>query len=260
MRELLASAPGPVGARITAVASLGRLPGGLDDLAARADGDEPGLAEAALEAMAASDRPAETLAVLLRHARGRRSAVAVAALARVAASVPPSGLGPVLAEALTGPDGTVAVRKQAARLIERVRVPGAAEALLRAWDDPRLHRDVRVAVAAALRRMPEDPRALAALDAAAGPYSSEPLLRTHLQARPAEYAPAHRPAYAALVRRLGAAADGPGVRFRASKAFASWVRWYTGGHEAVLAAVADPADPAGPSRSSQGPGGRTVPR
>lgn len=245
VRELLASAPGPVGARITAVASLGRLPGGLDDLAARADGDEPGLAEAALEAMAASDRPAETLAVLLRHARGRRSAVAVAALARVAASVPPSGLGPVLAEALTGPDGTVAVRKQAARLIERVRVPGAADALLRAWDDPRLHRDVRVAVAAALRRMPEDPRALAALDAAAGPYSSEPLLRTLLQARPAEYAPAHRPAYAALVRRLGAAADGPGVRFRASKAFAAWVRWYNGDHEAVLAAVADPADPAG---------------
>ncbi|MEV0665895.1 hypothetical protein ACIBI3_36795 [Actinomadura luteofluorescens] len=246
VRELLASSAGPVGARTTAVASLGLLPGGLDDLAARAGGDgEPDLAEAALEALAASDRPAEALAVLLYHARGRRSAVAVAALARVAASVPPSLLGPVLAEALTGPDGTVAVRKQAARLIERVRVPGAAEALLRAWDDPGLHRDVRVAVAAALRRMPEDPRALPALDAAAGPYSSELLLRTLFQAKPAEYAPAHRPAYAALVRRLGAAADDPGVRFRASKAFAAWVRWYTGGHDAVLAAVADPTDPAG---------------
>ncbi|GGT98952.1 hypothetical protein GCM10010177_67630 [Actinomadura citrea] len=246
VRELLASPAEPVDARIAAVASLGRLPGCLDDLVARADGDgEPALAEAALEAMAAADRPAEALAVLLRHARGPRSAVAVAALARAAASVPPSRLGPVLAEALTGPGGTVAVRKQAARLIERLRVPGAAEALLRAWDDPGLHRDVRVAVAAALRRMPEDPRALAALDAAAGPYTSEQLLRTLFQAKPTEYAPAHRPAYAALVRRLGAAADGPGVRFRASKAFAAWARWYTGGFDAVLAAVADPADPAG---------------
>ncbi|MES9543990.1 hypothetical protein [Actinomadura sp. NPDC000600] len=246
MRDLLAASAGPVGARAAAVASLGRLPGCLDHLDARADGDgEPALAEAALEAMAVSDRPAEALAVLLRHARGPRSVVAAAALARAAAAVPPSRLGPVLAEALTGPDRTVAVRKQAARLIERLRVPGAAETLLRAWDDPGLHPDVRIAVAAALRRMPEDPRALAALGAAAGPYASEPLLRALFQAKPSEYAPAHRPAYAALVRRLGAAADGPGVRFRASKAFAAWVRWYTGDVGAVLAAVADPSDPAG---------------
>ncbi|NDU75336.1 hypothetical protein GWI34_22315 [Actinomadura sp. DSM 109109] len=246
VRELLASPAGPIGARLTAVASLGRLPGGLDDLVARAGGDgDPVLAEAAVEAMAASDRPAEALAVLLREARGPRSPVAVAALARAAAGVRPSRLGPLLAEALTGPDGTVTLRKQAARLIERLRVPGAADALLRAWGDPGLHRDVRVAVAAALRRMPEDPRAFAALEAAAGPHASEALLRTLFQAKPAEYAPAHRPAYAALVRRLGGAADDPGVRFRASKAFAVWARWYTGGFDAVLAAVADPADPGG---------------
>ncbi|WP_149258585.1 hypothetical protein [Actinomadura sp. K4S16] len=35
------------------------------------------------------------------------------------------------------------------------------------------------------------------------------------------------------------------MRFRASKAFAAWVRWYTGDVGAVLAAVADPSDPAG---------------
>ncbi|MEU8803599.1 hypothetical protein [Spirillospora sp. NPDC048819] len=236
----------PVDARIGAVAGLGRLPGGLGDLVPWAEReDETVLAEAALEAMAGTDRPAEALAMLLVHARGPRSAVAVAAVGRCGASVPPSRLGPALAEALTGPDGKVTSRKQAARLLERLRVPDAAGVLLHAWRDPGLHRDVRVAVAAALRRNPEDHRVLDALYDAAGPYASEPMLRTLFQAKPSEYAPAHRPAYAALVRRLVSAADGPGVRFRASKAFGAWAPWYEEGFGAVLAAVADPRDPAG---------------
>jgi hypothetical protein len=236
----------PADARIAAVSALGRLGDALPDLLPWADReDEPVIAEAALDAMAATDRPAEALAVLLRHARGPRSAVAVAALARCGAAVPPSRLGPVLAETLTGPDGKVTTRKQAARLLERLRPPGAADVLLGAWNGPDLHRDVRVAVATALRHMPEDPRAISALDDAAGPYSSEPMLRTLFQAKPSEYAPAHRAAMAALVRRLGTAADGPGVRFRASKAFAVWAPWYAEGFDAILAAVADPADPAG---------------
>lgn len=82
--------------------------------------------------MAATDRPAEALAVLLGHARGPHSAVAVAAMARCAERVPPSVLGPVLVEALAGPGSKVTVRKQAARLLERLRPPGAADALLRA--------------------------------------------------------------------------------------------------------------------------------
>ncbi|WP_433479385.1 HEAT repeat domain-containing protein [Spirillospora sp. CA-142024] len=236
----------PVDARIDAVLSLGLFPGGLPDLASRAGReDEPVLAEAAVEAMAATDRPAEALDELLLHARTARSAVAVAAMAACSASVPPSRLGPILAEALTGPDAKVVVRKQAARLLERLRPPDAADVLLRAWNDPGLHRDVRVAVAAALRRMPEDPRAIAALADAAGPHASELLFRTLFQAKPSQYAPRHRPAYAALVRRLGRAADGPGVRFRAAKPFAAWAPWYAEGYGDVLAAIADPADPAG---------------
>ncbi|TDC55686.1 hypothetical protein E1281_11285 [Actinomadura sp. KC345] len=236
----------PADARIGALYGLGLLPGGLGDLVPWAEReDEPVLAEAALDAMAFTDRPAEALAVLLVHARGPRSAVAVAALGPCGALVPPSRLGPVLAEALTGPAGKVTARKESARLLERLRVPGAADVLLRAWNDPGLHRDVRVAVAAALRRMPEDPRAVAALGDAAGPYASELMLRTLCQAKPSEYAPAHRPAYAALVRRLVSAADGPGVRFRTSKAFGAWVSWYEEGFAEVFAAVADPGDPAG---------------
>lgn len=235
----------PADARIAAVASLGRLPGTLDDLAAWAGGPDAVLAEAAMEAMAGTDRPAEALGLLLGFARGTGSPYAVAAAAGCCAAVAPSTLGPVLAGTLTGPDAKVTTRKQAARLLERLRPPGAADALLGAWRDPRLHRDVRAAVAAALRRIPDDPRAFAALEDAAGPYASEPLLRTLFQALPGEYAPAVRPRYAALVRRLLAAADGPGVRFRGTRAFHAWARHYEGGADDLLAAVGDPADPAG---------------
>ncbi|TDD88678.1 HEAT repeat domain-containing protein [Actinomadura darangshiensis] len=250
VRALVVSAVGddrlPVGVRIEAVMSLGLLPGGFADLLPVADQEDGTvLAEAALAAMAVVDRPADALPVLLRHARGDRSPVATAALRSCCASVRPSLLGPVIAEALTGQDGKVTTRKQAARLLERLRLPDAADVLLRAWNDPDLHQDVRVAVASALRRMPGDPRAIPALDDAAGPYASELMLRTLFQAKPSEYAPAHRPAYAALVRRLGRAADGPGVRFRASKAFGAWAPWYADGLDDIFAAVADPDDPAG---------------
>lgn len=235
----------PADTRIAAVASLGRLPGTLDDLAAWAGGADAVLAEAAMEAMAGTDRPAEALGLLLGFARGAGSPYAVAAVAGCCAGVAPSTLGPVLAGTLTGPDAKVTARKQAARLLERLRPPGAADALLGAWRDPHLHRDVRAAVAAALRRIPEDPRTFTALEDAAGPYASEPLLRTLFQAVPEEYAPAVRPRYAALVRRLLAAADGPGVRWRGTAAFGVWARHYEGGFDDLLAAVGDPADPAG---------------
>ena len=235
-----------VDARIRAVSGLGRLPGGLGDLASWAEReDEPALAEAALEAMAAADRPAEALGLLLAHARGPHSAVTVAALGPCAAAIPPSRLAPVLREALMDPDAKVTVRKEAARLMERLRVPGAIDALLRAWEDPGLHRDVRIAVASALRHEPGDPRVIAALGDAAGPYASELMLRTLCQATPWDCAPAHRPAYAALVRRLVAAADGPGVRFRTAKAFGAWAPWYEEGLDDIITAVADPDDPAG---------------
>ncbi|MFV2213288.1 HEAT repeat domain-containing protein [Actinomadura sp. LOL_016] len=146
---------------------------------------------------------------------------------------------------MTGPDARVTMRKQAARLLERLRPPGAADALLGAWRDHGLHRDVRAAVAAALRRVPDDPRAFAALEEAAGAHASEPLLRTLFQANPDEYAPAVRPRYAALVRLLLAAADGPGVRFRGRRAFQTWAGCYAGGFDDLLATVGGPADPAG---------------
>jgi hypothetical protein len=157
--------------------------------------------------------------------------------------MPPSLLGPVLEEALFGPDSKVTLRREAVRQLSRNRPPEAVDLLLRAWDEPHLHRDVRVAVAAALRRMPEDRRSLEALTEAAGRYAGELMLRTLFQAQPWEYAPADRSGYADLVRRLLTAADGPGVRFRGARAFATWAPWYRGGFDQIIEAVADPAAP-----------------
>ncbi|MFC5184232.1 HEAT repeat domain-containing protein [Actinomadura harenae] len=229
--------------RMRAVASLGRLPHHLQEVGAWARDAEGVMAEAAIEA--AAGHP-DALPMLLETARGPASAVALAGLARCAGRVRPSILGIALADALTSHDTKVTVRKQAARLLERHRPPGALDALLRAWRDPALHRDVRVAVAVALRRFPGDPRALEALAEAPRDHASEEMLRALFEAAPAEYAPDARPAMATLIKAcLKASGDMPGVRFRGSKAFAAWARWYPGGHAEILAAASDPADPAG---------------
>ncbi|MET7465137.1 hypothetical protein [Nonomuraea sp. NPDC005501] len=230
----------PIALRVAAVRATGRISGGLDLLAAWARREEVVLAEAAIAAMADADAPGRAVRLLLEHAGGRASRVAVAALARRCGAVPPSLLGPLLEKALTAPDSKVVLRKQAIRRLGRDRPPGAADVLLRAWADPGLHRDVRVAVASVLRGMPEDARALDALGDAAGRHAGEPMLRELLAAHPLEYAPDVRPRYADLVRRLLLAADLPGVRFRASKAFALWAHWYRGGLEEIIEAAADP--------------------
>jgi len=230
----------PAAARVTAIQAMGRIGGSLDRLVALADHEDTMPAEAALESMAGADDPSRALSVLLGHARERSSPVIVASLARCCRMVPPSLLGPALERALTDSGGKVSLRKQVVRQLERNRPPGALGLLLRTWEDPGLHRDVRVAVAGALRRMPEDPRALDALGAAADRYAGELMLRTLFQARPVEFAPAARVAYADLIRRLLAAADSPGVRFRGAKAFAAWATWYQGGYQEVVTATGDP--------------------
>ncbi|MEV4015930.1 hypothetical protein AB0J35_36055 [Nonomuraea angiospora] len=230
----------PIAARLAAVQATGRIGGGLDLLAAWADREETMLAEAAVTAMAHAGEPARAVPVLVGHAGGPASRVAVAALARCCRSTSPSLLGPLLEEALTAPGSKVTLRKLAARQLGRNRPPGAVDVLLRAWADPELHRDVRVAVASVLRTIPEDPRTLDALGDAAGRHAGEPMLRTLFQAHPMEYAPADRPRYADLVRRLLMAADLPGVSFRGSKAFGLWAHWYQGGFDEIIEAVADP--------------------
>ncbi|MEV5754523.1 HEAT repeat domain-containing protein [Actinoallomurus sp. NPDC052308] len=245
LRELIEDDRPPVAARMSAVRAIGRLPGAGTDLARLAEEAEPVIAETAVEAMGGVDGPVEALPILLARASGPASRAAVAAVARCCGSVPPSRLRPILERALFGPDVKVTVRKEAARRLAGCRVPGAVDLLLRAWNAPDTHRDVRVAVAVALRRMPEDPRSLPALRAAAERYAGELMLRTLFQANPREYGPAHRPLYADLVRRLFLAADGPGVRFRGRRAFSTWAPWYRDGFAEIIRSAGDPADPDG---------------
>ncbi|MFI7128112.1 hypothetical protein ACIBQ1_20605 [Nonomuraea sp. NPDC050153] len=230
----------PIAARLAAVQATGRITGGLDLLAAWAEREETMLAEAAVTAMAHAGEPSRAASVLVGHAGGPASRVAVAALARCCRSVAPSLLGPLLEQALTAPGSKVTLRKLAARQLGRNRPPGAVDVLLRAWADPGLHRDVRVAVASVLRTMPEDPRTLDALGDAAGRHAGELMLRTLFQAHPMEYAPGARTRYADLVRRLLMAADQPGVSFRASKAFGLWAHWYRGDLGEIIEAAATP--------------------
>ncbi|MEW9551864.1 hypothetical protein [Nonomuraea sp. NPDC050783] len=235
----------PVAVRAAAVQAAGRTGGTLDLLAAWAAGREESmvLAETAVTAMAEAGAPGRAVPLLLRHAGGPASHVAVAALARCCRAVAPSLLGPLLEAALTGPGGKVTLRKLAARQLGRNRPPGAVDVLLRAWADPGLHRDVRVAVASVLRDLPEDPRTLEALGEAAGRYAGELMSRTLFQAHPLDLPPGLRPRYAELVRRLLMAAGLPGVRFRGAKAFGEWARWYRGDLGEVVEAAADPRAP-----------------
>ncbi|MFG1688711.1 hypothetical protein ACGFNP_51795 [Nonomuraea sp. NPDC049269] len=229
-----------IATRVAAIQATGRISDGLDLLTAWANREETVLAEAAIAAMAKAGMPGQAVAVLLDQAGGQASRVAVAALARRCRAVSPSQLGPLLEQALTAPGSKVTLRKLAARQLGHNRPPGAVDVLLRAWADPGLHQDVRVAVASVLRGMPEDPRTLDALGEAVGRHTDELMLRTLFQAHPTEYAPGVRPRYADLVRRLLMAADLPGVRFRGSKAFGLWAPWYRGGFEEIIEAAADP--------------------
>ncbi|MFJ4652560.1 hypothetical protein ACIP5Y_14955 [Nocardia sp. NPDC088792] len=232
----------PVNTRLHAVRALGRIPGSLPSLHELAEHEDIVIAEAALDAMARIGG-AEVMAALLDHAGGSMSAAAVAAMARCAGSVPPSRLGPLLVAAAE-PGHKITVRKQSVRLLERHRA-APVDVLLRQWDQPDLHRDVRVAIAAALQRRPEDPRTLDALLEAAVPGAPELLIRTLCQTGPSNYAPADRPRYAVLARRLLTASTDPGVRFRTTCSFAVWAHWYDGGFADLIAAVGDPADPRG---------------
>ncbi|ACU71462.1 hypothetical protein Caci_2544 [Catenulispora acidiphila DSM 44928] len=202
-------------------------------------GDEAVLAvqrgEAVVEASGSSAESAEVaLSRLLAEANGARSPEAVAALAACCARVRPSVLGPALVSALFASDSKVTLRKQVVHQLRRNRVPGHLDVLLRAWQQPDTHRDVRVAIAVVLRGATEDPRALDAVAAAVGPEMSELMIRTLFQPHPRQYPPEARAAYARIVRNLLRASDDGGVRFRGLKAFAVWAPWYRGGVDELV--------------------------
>jgi hypothetical protein len=115
------------------------------------------IAEAALTGLPDGDDPAAALPVLLARTDGDRARVTLYAASRCARDVDPPRLAALLGDLLANAP-KVTARKEAARLLSTLRVPGAADALLAALERPDQHRDVRAAVVGALRGWPDDPR------------------------------------------------------------------------------------------------------
>ena len=221
LTRVLAAVPAPAGGP-TAVIGL---------LVAR----QVPIVEAALTGLGHSDVPAEALPVLLDHAGGDRARVAVFAAGRCVRGMRPGDLTAVLAAALDAPK--ITVRKEAARMLAATRPPGAVDALLAAWHRTGQHRDVLIALAAALRNWPADPRVWATLDGVAA--TGDRYLAVSLaHVEPASMPAAYRSRYAAVVRGLVHHPDTPVVR-HAYTVLPAWLPWEPGCADDLAAAVTD---------------------
>jgi hypothetical protein len=198
-------------------------------------GDDVLIAEGALTGLGQGDRPDLALPVLLDSVHGDRARVAVFAAGRCVRHLAPGGLAPILRAALAEAP-KVTVRKEAARLMSLARVPGAVDDLVAAWQRDGQHRDVRVAVAVALREWLDDARAWTVLAAAAKGerHAAESLL----DAVPYRLAGPDRERYAALVRRLTRHPE-PDVVRRAYVALAAWTPFAPASGADIVAGVAD---------------------
>ena len=224
--------------RAALVRTLAGLPGsGPPTVAKLIAGRDVLIAEAALTGLAHCDRPDLALPVLLDNVQGDRARVAIFAASRCARYVAPSRLAAILREALAEAP-KVTVRKEAARLLSTMRVPGAVDELVAAWHRDGQHRDVLVAVAAAVRAWLDDPRSWVVLEAAADGerHAAESLL----DAVAYRLAERDRERYAALVRRLTRHPE-PEVARRAYAALPTWAPWAPGIAEEITAGVTDMA-------------------
>lgn len=201
-----------------------------------AAGGDAALAEAALAAMPWTDRPSDALTVLLSHLRDDRARVATAGLARASRFLPPAAL----LAALDPGQGKVTARKAAVRLLAARSVPGAADALWRVWQDPQLHRDVRVAIVAAARSHAGEPGMWRILRAAGGSGDPDAVLAL-LSTGPWPVPATLRADYAALVTAAAGAADRR-VAQRAWAALPRWAPWLADVSGAVTARLADLGD------------------
>lgn len=138
----------PDWARANAVSTLGHVPSaGRAALEPFLTHESVLLQEAALGALAWTDAPQEALPVLLGHAGDDRARVAMYAATRAAMFVRPSRLPGLLHPVLVGEGVKITSRKEAARLLGKLRAPGASAVLADAWASA--HRDVKAAIASA---------------------------------------------------------------------------------------------------------------
>jgi hypothetical protein len=177
--------------------------------------------EAALGALAWLDQPTPALPVLLEHLDGDRARVAMDAVPRVAEELPPDTRTAALATLLTRDRLKVTVHKEVVRLLGTARDARSVALLHQQWERPRLHRDVRIAVGHAARRLLEtEESAWEILEAMA--RDPDTYVAASLLGQRPEFLPARlRARYAALVLHLVGHPE-PDVRSQASTALTAW--------------------------------------
>ena len=212
----------PDWARANAVSMLGHVPGaGRKALEPFLTHESVLLQEAALGALAWTDAPQEALPVLLAHAGDDRARVALYAASRAAMFVRPSRLPGLLHPVLVGEGVKITSRKEAARLLGKLRAPGASAVLADAWASA--HRDVKAAIAsAAAQYLLHEPASWALLQQAVHDSAAT---ATVLTQRPAYgMAAKYRARYADLLVAVTNRSEQEVVR-SAVRALPRWARW-----------------------------------
>ncbi|MBE1537504.1 hypothetical protein [Actinomadura algeriensis] len=204
-----------------AVAAIAAVPGvGAERLRPYLESGDAHLRRAALTAAPWTSAPQDVLPDLLALASSDDAHVAVHAAGRAARFVRPSTLGPLLRPVLA--EGKITARKEALRILLRTRVPDAPAIVAEAWDDPGQHRDVRAAIASALRPYIADPVARRVLTEAA--RGARDVARQVLGGWPHEIEERFRAEYAALVVRVAGSPE-PEAADAALEVVGRWAQW-----------------------------------
>ncbi|OJH38700.1 hypothetical protein [Cystobacter ferrugineus] len=205
----------------------------VEDLTSFFHSEEVPVVEGALGALAWMDQPEQALPVLLESLDGDRARVAMYALPRVAHRMPPGRLSALLAGLLARERLKVTARKEAVRMLGTFRTPRSLALLRQQWDTPGVHRDVRIAVGHAARRLLDEEPAWELLESLArSPDVDEAV--SLLSPRPATLPPSLRPRYAALLLEV---ARRPELHVR-RKAFNLLPDWSGGAEELIARAAA----------------------
>jgi len=190
--------------------------------------------EAALGALAWLDRPETALPHLLENLDGDRARVAMYAVPRVASQVSGETLSAALAELFGREKLKVTVHKEAVRLLGMFRSARSLPLLRQQFDRPQLHRDVRIAVGHAARRLLDSEEAWALLDAMARSPDTD-VAASLLDQSPLGLRPEVRPRYAALVLQV---AHHPELNVR-RQAWRALPAWSPGSEERVASAASE---------------------
>jgi hypothetical protein len=192
------------------------------------------VAEAALAGLAWLDEPLRSLPLLLDHFGSDRARVAVYAVPRCARFIAPRELGAMLERLLATEGLKVTARKELLRLLGAFPGPHSVRLLAAEQAKPKLHRDLRIAIGHAARRLIETEEAWRLL-AELADSSDADVSRSLLDQSADAFDPRARRRYVMLLLRV---ARQPDLRLR-REAFSAITRWSAGSEDEIARAAAD---------------------